>query len=280
MADIMFAQTRWNYHSYTDYWELVRLSGFPIVWLDEMDLYRHEVLYIVSPMNGEFEPFMEQHKDRFSKVMLWNLERPSGSGGLQQYIDDNRKYIDKGYLDGIIVSDRALANDTGFTFVPLGSHIGLGRPGSARDRLLGYSLIHLSCYSNHRAWMFRTPSDPYIELEGLPVARNSWGIARHRALMQTQYMLNVHQDDYLYMEPLRFSLAAAYGLPILSEQCFDVYPYQEGWVSMSPNVRDLLRTEWIGDSKEFMDMYYQLGLNMRKTMTTIYSFKNSLEVFL
>jgi hypothetical protein len=101
--DIIFARTRWNYESYVDYWDLVELSNFPIVWLDEMDLSKIGTTYIVSPMNGEFLPYMEQNKGRVSEVMLWNLERPSGSGGLHKYTDDNKEYMEAGHLDGVIV---------------------------------------------------------------------------------------------------------------------------------------------------------------------------------
>jgi hypothetical protein len=45
--DIIFARTRWNYESYVDYWDLVELSNFPIVWLDEMDLSKIGTTYIV-----------------------------------------------------------------------------------------------------------------------------------------------------------------------------------------------------------------------------------------
>jgi hypothetical protein len=276
--EIIFARTRWKYDSYVDYWDLVELSGFPVVWLDEMDLSRSDAAYIVSPMNGEFLPYMEQHRDRASNVFLWNLERPGGSGGLEEYMHSNREYMYAGHLDDVIVSDRQLADATGFKFMPLGSHEQLGEPGSLEDRLLGYDLIHLCCYSNHRAWMFRTPSDPHRVLEKLTVARNAWGRIRHLSLQQSRYMLNVHQDEFQYIEPLRFSLAAAYGLPIISEQCYDIYPYSSA-VYKADNIRALLGAEWVRDM-EYYRHAYRLGLEMRDTMTTQYSFRNCLEKYL
>lgn len=280
--NIVFARTRWHYDSYVDYWDLVKLSGFPVVWIDEMDLSKRDTTYVISPMNGEVVPFMDQHPypDRYSKVVMWNLERPSGSGGLQSYIDDNRRYIENRQLDEIIVSDRALAEHTGFKFVPLGSHVGLGTPSNITERLLGYDLIHLSGYSPHRAWMFISPEKHRRELEALTVAQSGWGEARRKALQFSRFMLNVHQDEYLYMEPLRFSLAAAYGLPIISEQCLDMYPYVLEWVVMGGSVRSLLRSAWLRNLELYAERYYRLGLEMRKVMTTTYSFRNCLEKYL
>jgi hypothetical protein len=233
-------------------------------------------------MNGEFLPYMEQNKGRVSEVMLWNLERPSGSGGLHKYTDDNKEYMEAGHLDGVIVSDRKLAYDTGFKHVPLGSHRELGVPGSKDDRLSGYDLIHLSCYSNHRSWLFHEPNNPKIDLYGLVVARNSWVHARHKALTHSRFMLNIHQDEFLYIEPLRFSLAAAYGLPILSEQCFDVYPYAgDYWVSKDDDIKGMLRSVWwVRDMIAYEERYYPAGMEMRRYMTTVHSFRTCLEAYL
>lgn len=280
--DIVFARTRWNYDSYVDYWELVELSGFPIVWLDEMDLYKMGTTYIVSPMNGEFVPYMEQHKGRVSEVLLWNLERPSGNDdGIRGYIIGNRQYMDAKHLDGIIVSDRQLAKDVGFKFVPLGSHSDLGMPGDLNARLRGYDLIHLCCYSNHRSGLFKSPSKPKPSIDGLLVAPNAWGDERHIKLMNSRFMFNVHQDEFPYMEPLRFSLAAAYGLPILSEYCFDVWPYMSHeWVRMDKDYRKLLNSEWVRDLAEFVLRGHPAGLEMREHMTTTQSFRACLESYL
>lgn len=281
MGDIIFAKTRWDYASYVDYWALVELSGFNVVWLDEMDLSELDTTYIVSPMNGEFVPYMEQHKGRVSEVLLWNLERPSGSGGLQDYISGNRQYMDAGHLDGVIVSDRQLARDSGFKFMPLGSHHKLGVPGDADARLNGYDLIHLSCYSNHRSYLFKTPEENEPVIDGLTVAANAWGHDRHIRLMSSRFMLNVHQDEFPYLEPLRFSLAAAYGLPILSEYCMDTWPYKSNrWVHMDKDVTKLLRSDWVRDKDMWRELVYPVGLEMRKFMITVQSFRACLEKFL
>lgn len=41
-------------------------------------------------------------------------------------------------------------------------------------------------------------------------------------------MANIHQTPAPITEPLRFALAASYGLPLLSETCVDPWPLTEG----------------------------------------------------
>jgi hypothetical protein len=57
---------------------------------------------------------------------------------------------------------------------------------------------------------------------GLRLAPNSWGTERHAVLSHTRAMLHVHQHDAIHtVAPLRFALAAAYQLPVISEQVAD-----------------------------------------------------------
>jgi len=208
MGDIIFARTRYAYDSYTDYYKLVQLSGFPICYIDEMDVADPNNLYIVSPMNGEMLDFMsDENKRNNHKATLiqWNLERPSGSNGMQQYINDNKKLLHQDYFDMIIVSDHVLAQQSGFVYVPMGSHEGLGYPGDYQDKF--YDFIHLSCYSSNRSWLFKDPSTPKEEIDGLKIATNGWGEERHQRLLRSRFMVNVHQDEYMFIEPIRFSLA-------------------------------------------------------------------------
>lgn len=223
--DIIFAKTRWHYDSYTDFWKLVELSGFPIVYIDEVDPYKDGVTYIVSPYNGEWYEFMTRYdiNDVKSELIHWNLERPGGSGSVEKYKYDNSCLIDNGYFHSIIVSDKNLAHETGFHYVPLGSHPGLGEP-VPWDQYKAYDLIHLSCYSNHRATLFAHPWEPRREIAGLNIAPNAWGMERHKLLQNTKAMLGVHQDGLPYCEPLRLALAAAYGLIMIWEEC-DAFPY-------------------------------------------------------
>ena len=92
MSDPIFVKTRYHYDSYSDFWKLVELSGFKTVYIDEID-FSEECLYILSPMNGEYRPFVDSklgdnsrcRSSRKCVIYLWNLERPGSSGGVSNY---------------------------------------------------------------------------------------------------------------------------------------------------------------------------------------------------
>lgn len=274
MSNIIFARTRWHYESYTDYWELVKLSKFQTCYVDEIDL-NNDAVYIVSPMNGEIY-------DRFptgvdggysnSKLILWNLERP-GSGSLTKFAIDNfelRKYFHKVILSDVVLANQCanITHSNFFQYVTLGLHQDLGYPGTYANKL--YDYIHLSCYSPNRSWLFDTPSSPKLDIAGCSIANNSWGDERHIKLQRSRYMLNVHQDDWHFIEPLRFVLAAAYGLPIVSERCENCYPY------------NLLTFNTISDIKRYAKQYdsdmYDYGILNRDHMLK-YPFRECVERF-
>lgn len=268
--EIVFARTRYDYDSYTDYWKLVELSGFPVVYIDEIDTTVPRVTYIASPFNGEFFTLNEQERAPGTKISLWNLERPGGSGGIEDYKQGNLKNIEEGYVDEIIVSDHALADLTKYKYVPMGSHPDLGEPWATKQ----YGFVHLMCYSNRRGILFDTPSEPKITYSGCRIAPNGWGEERHKSLQKSWYMLNVHQDEYQYMEPLRFSLAAAYALPILSENLTaDPFPYQHGVIQFPMNQLDQAMMSAMRGRHELSE----IGMKMRNFVMTHHTFKTCVE---
>ena len=38
MNEFYFVRTRYDYDSYADFWRLVRISGFPVRYVDEMNV--------------------------------------------------------------------------------------------------------------------------------------------------------------------------------------------------------------------------------------------------
>ena len=135
----------------------------------------------------------------------------------------------------------------------------------------------------HRSILFKSPEVLRDNILGLTVAANGWDYVRHVGLMGSRFMLNIHQDEFPYIEPLRFSLAAAYGLPILSEHCAEIYPYSREWVTMSVpghDVAELLNSEWVRDPVMFTERGFHAGLEMRRFMSTIHSFRACLEAYL
>lgn len=271
MGSIIFANTRHKYDSYTDYHRLVGLSGFETCFIDEIN-YDSDNLYIVSPINGEVAAI---RKERHCAVYGWNLERPSGSGSLTQYKRDNDKLLDDGTFDAILVSDKELALVTGLSYMPLGSHALLGVPGLFDNKSIDF--IPLACYSNHRGWMFKEPGVLHTQIDHMTIAANAWGDQRHAALLQAKYMLNIHQDNFTFIEPLRFALAASYGLTVVSEQIThqpfpygDLIVHTKGMVDIRELMAEMVDEYYTGD-------WYDLGLQFREVMTGEYNFRKLVE---
>lgn len=271
MPQIKFARTRWQYDSYTDLWKLAWLSDFLIVFTDEIDWDSNDT-YITAPMNGELKHRDNHLQDRNCKIVLWNLERP-GDGTVEQYRDDSNSLIENGVIDQVIVSDKQLAKDTGFTYVPLGGHAGLGEPGTEKM----YDLVHLMAYSNRRGEWFQEPSQNRRIMGQFTVAQNGWGEDRHKALQASRFMFNIHQDNHPYIEPLRFVLAAAYGLPIITEESSNYWPYDIYHYITFKLGREM---DVIGEALQQYKWWDVVGKDMRKTMCENWTFRNMLEEFL
>ena len=224
-VEIIFALTRHEYQSYTDYKELVRLGGFDTCYVDQVDFTRPDTFYIVSPINGEWRPHRDRHKTGRpynARVALWDLERPAGRGGLASYFAGAKELLNHWYFDEVWLSDRWLASeahDQRIRFVPLGSHAELGT--TERATKFEYDFAHLSYVGPHR----RSSLYGQLAERNISLMPNGWGQERRDNLIKTKFMLNVHQDDSPLIEPLRLALAAAYGMPVLSEKILDANPY-------------------------------------------------------
>lgn len=219
MAEITFVKTRHVYDSYTDFWRLVELSGFPTIYSDEFD-FREYGVFIMTPMNGDIEEHLQNHIDDFPReahTILWNLERPDGSAGsVGNYTRRCRELVYKQYFDEIWVSDRRLADQTKHAarFVTLGSDEGLG---SGSDSKI-FDIVHMSVEVNRRQTI-------YAQFRKDTIGPNCWPPERDEVLKRSRFALNVHQDNHTFQEPLRFALFAAYELPIISETIYDAYPW-------------------------------------------------------
>ena len=222
MTNIIFARTRHIYESYYDFWRLVELSNFPTIYVDEIDISKPGV-YITTPMNGDYRAHLANEIERLSQLsipilahlILWNIERPSGSAGsVGQYAIDNRELIYMRYVDEIWVSDRRLAEETSLRYVTLGSHPKLGYPGIEKT----YDFTHMSAEIPRRQTIYK-----YFGRQS--IGYNCWPPERDTILRKSRFALNVHQDNHPFCEPLRFALFASYMLPIVSETVYDGYPY-------------------------------------------------------
>lgn len=227
MKDIIFAHTDYVYDSYTDYRKLVELEGFETCTVSEIDFER-DAVYIVSPLNGEYKPHRDNNRDGSynAYVISWCLERPSGCGGLRNFVQAQQQLLDDWSFDEVWLSDRYLVGhirDSRIRFVPLGSHAGLGDASRGYQKDYKYDYIHLSYLTGRR----RVIIDKLSRL-GHKSAPNCWPPDRHDVLMDCALMLNIHQDDWPVIEPLRLALAVAYAMPIITEHTHDSYPYNRG----------------------------------------------------
>ena len=173
------------------------------------------------------------------------------------------------------MSDVALVTECGnnFVYVPVGSHADLGTPGCYEEKC--YDLIHLSCYSNHRSWMFHRPDLPKSDLCGLSVAPNGWGQERHERLMRSRFMLCIHQDEFPFIEPLRYAIAAAYGLPIIAEASLSTAPYDRVYMFDGNGFCSIARSV-----VNNYDKIRSIGIDNRMIMTDALSFRRCIEKFI
>jgi len=272
VTEIRFIKTRHEYQSYTDFFRLVELAQFETIYVDELDISKDGV-YIVTPMNGEWRPHIDNQygKPVNAHLILWNLERPSGSAGsVGNYAQANRQLLyglwEDGrrarmrFVDEVWVSDAKLADDTQLRFVVLGSDEGLGEPGEDKQ----FDFCHMSYEVPRRTNIYK-----YFKQES--IGPNSWGERRDEVLKASRFALNVHQDIHNFQEPLRFALFAAYGLPIVSEDIFDVYPWSSEF--MVSVVYDQLVSRMRQALTEAYEPYKEMGLRARERMTGEFRFK-------
>jgi hypothetical protein len=231
---VRFARTRYEYESYTDYWALVGLAGFPVCYVDEIRLDEPS-LYVVTPINGEFRPHILNERarvgaERRARVVWWNLERPdSGPGRLHNLgrgvCNDLEGILE--YADAVWTSDRHLwqfvADEPRYLYLPLGSDLRLAPKPSEVIEPCEWDVCHLSYSTPRRDRIYEELSG-----RGLTLAPNGWGEDRDRILSRSRLILNVHQTPAPVASPLRFALAAAYRLPLVTETLADPDPLRPG----------------------------------------------------
>lgn len=273
-----FVQTRHFYEPYKDLFDLARLSDYPVIYIDEVEaLDAVGNAFIVSPANGEWTHW---RKGQFqARVIMLQLE----------YNIDGQNNPPAAVTE-IWHGDKWHAETYGYRYVPLGSHEGLNiADNPTLDKR--YDVAMLSYMSNRRQVMLQM-----LDKEQVTQAPTLWGVERSNALTQARAMLHVHQwgklpEDVLQahgigldynvghvdmpcVAPLRWCIAAAHKLPMITEQVMDRGVF-------TPDV--LLQAEFrylAGFVRYLIDSDYPLqefGDALHERLCCDYTFRRSIE---
>lgn len=215
---VVFVKPRCAFPSYEDFWTLISLSGFPICYIDEIDLAR-DLIYVLTPWHAEAEPCLNRellsNKTKMATVVWWCLERfDCMAEPYTKLISHISELVDQCWI-----SDRWLAGlDPRFQYIPMGSHPRLGNAPS--DPSYDFT-IHGSSSARCESMCSR------LQELGFTLAPKRSERDRDSVLRRSRVLLHVQQSTDPSSAPLLFALAAAYRLPVLSESIRDPHPVGE-----------------------------------------------------
>jgi len=201
MSDIIFAKPVHLYESYSDLWRIVELSGYPIITIGDIDP-ASDNCYLFSTPDTHWHDGTERRgwPDARARIIYFNIE---------WYMD-----VDYSAIPGVEVwsADQWHAEKTNTRYIPLGSHPGLkSYPESPNGKVYDVVTLWASSFNRYRGL-------GQLREHNVALAPNGWGDERHDSLMRSRVMCHVHQwPDKPTCAPQRFALAAAYGLPMISE---------------------------------------------------------------
>lgn len=201
MPDVIFARPRYEYGSYVDLYRLISLSGYPLVFFDEIDA-QSDNCYILTMINGEN---MNGWPDARARIILYDLEwRLDGPYPRTPGVRD------------FWAADKWYAGQINAQYVPLGSHADLP-PAPLQDCPKQWDVAMMAYLPPRREKIVHDCAQL-----GVSVAPRGWGMERHDILQKTRIMLHVHQHDNApTTAPQRWALTAAYRLPMISETVAD-----------------------------------------------------------
>lgn len=223
----VFIRSNTTYESYTDFWSLVELSGFPIVPSQAADLLSGET-YIWPTMDWETIERLSKEPcgKRGARVIWWYLERPDAHRrGMtpEALFETTISEVLGTWVDEVWVSERSINRlDSRTRHVVLGGHPGLRHSKPALPNR--YDVAHLGQISPRRAWILTE-----LKRLGLSVSPSVWGPDRDEILESSTSLINIDRVEGMHLSaPLRFVLAAAHRIPILTEKIEDPHPLVAG----------------------------------------------------
>lgn len=205
MGKVIFCATDFylnqgGYRSYSDFFNLVRFAGYPIIHVKDIDP-QSDNTYIFTPANGETVNGWPNAK---AQIILWQLE----------WMLSDEHNTPPG-VRRVWASDYSFAVQHNFEYVLLGSDDRLNEVGSMYPVDKSFDVSFLSYQTGRRQVITREMLNRGIILapvDGL------WGRQRSDALLRSRIMVHVHQHDKVRtIAPSRWAIAAAHVMPLISE---------------------------------------------------------------
>lgn len=223
MSDVIFVKTRhqgeWvtdengnvvyrgGYQSYSDYFRLAELAGYPICYVDEIDAYDASKTYIITPLNDEW---LKGWPDAKAQIIHHEAE----------WRTDWRADVDEPLgVSRVWHIDPYMGKQKGFEYVPVGSDDRLNEASGNYHSIKQYDVAIMS-YQTHR----RQVITAQLENMGLRLSAldSLWGNRRSQTLTQSYCMVHTHQNDNAPgIASLRWAIAAAHRLPMITETVRD-----------------------------------------------------------
>jgi len=267
MADVTFVRTRTYYQPYDDLFKLSELAGYDTCYIDEIDPSDANKVYIYSPDNGETINGWPHARARIIHLQM-------------EWVLDLKPYD---LLPGVSerwTGDAFHARQINARHVPIGSHPCLN-PDAKFDPLHVFDGDIQKTYDV----AFMAYTDVYrrkrikdeLEARGLRIAPNGWGNERHSSLLQSRCIVHVHQWEQIpTIAPLRWCIAAAYGLPIISESVNDRRPFAAGdfMTCDYDALADTVARELADRENGRLESY---GYNLRNYLCRVLTFRESVE---
>jgi hypothetical protein len=241
-AMAIFVMPRKTYGSYHDFWRLAELSGFELLFQDEVDLRDPRQTYVFAAPER-----IPDCTGARARTIFWSLE----------YAGDYTAVENAATVSEVWSSDPAHARRTGAKYVLLGSYRGLNPDLRSADESQ-FDLTMLA-YMVDRRRALKERLDRYSWTPDTP---GHGGAERHNTLKHTRLMLHVHQHDAPALAPLRLAVAAAYQMPVISEAVEDEGPYRRAivWSQYGDLVSrvKLYLDGKIDDDAQYSDALYRL----------------------
>lgn len=235
--DTVFARTRYEYSSYADFWRVVELSGFTIVYVDEIDVHDKNKTYIVTPLNGEWN---NGWANASARIILYDLEWRNAAPVIPG-------------ISEIWAADQWYCQSRKMKYVMLGSHSDLC-PVDIKIFTKEYDVVMFA----YMVWR-RDQMRKRIEGEGLHFAPPE---IDRMGLAQSRLMVHIHQHEGLRtVAPTRWMACAAYHLPMLSEKVEDpgLFAHTCLWADYNfiPGFAKLvLSDKWARDLRGYADILH------------------------